>query len=174
MYFGAKVTQMPTIYLLFGSNLGNRVEFIRHGIQLLVQENIHLLQMSHIYETEAWGIENQANFYNLCVKAECRYSPLDLLHKLKNIERMVGRQQRQRWGERELDIDILYYGKQLYNSEELKLPHAQLIKRNFALAPLAELAPKKKHPKLKLTTTELLHLCTDQKKAFRMNFKPKV
>lgn len=159
---------MPTTYLLFGSNLGKREANIRQALQLFVEEGYELLQASHFYETQAWGYETQPDFLNLCAKVKPKLKPLELLELCKQIEQKIGRQERRKWQEREIDIDILYYGKQVIDLDELQIPHPRMIQRNFALTPLTEIAPQKKHPILKLTSEELLRLCTDKQSVIRL------
>ncbi len=165
---------MSSSYLLFGSNMGNRVTNIRQAILSCVEEGMILLQVSHFYETDAWGVENQASFLNVCVQVDTDLLPQDLLQVLKHIEHKIGRQNRGRWQEREIDIDILYYKSEVIDQQDLKIPHPFLIKRAFALHALNELAPEKKHPQLDLTTQELLNLCTDDKAVYRLRYQPKV
>lgn len=165
---------MPSVYLLFGSNVGNRVTNIRQAILTFVGEEFKLLQVSHFYETEAWGNEFQPLFLNVCAKYKTDKSPEEVLRLCKEIEIKIGRLNRGKWQEREIDIDILYYGKRTVTNEDLVIPHPLLIKRNFALLPLKEIAPRKKDPTLHLTSAQLLQLCTDEKQAYKLKFKPKV
>jgi len=162
---------MPNTFLLLGSNIGNRVANIRQALLLLVGENSELLQVSHFYETKAWGNESQPDFYNLCARFSTKLTPEKLLVYCKKVEQQVGRQIRGKWEEREIDIDILYYGDEVINQDDLKVPHARLIQRKFALEPLAEIAPQKKHPILDLNSVQLLQLCTDAQSVIRLNHK---
>ena len=165
---------MPTVYLLFGSNLGNRVTNIRQAILQLVGKETELLQVSYFYETEAWGETEQANFLNVAAMFSTSLSALDFLAKAKATEQAVGRLNRGKWQEREIDVDILFYGKKIVEEENLTVPHPLLIKRNFALQPLKEIAPEKKHPVFKLTVRKLAKLCTDEKRVLKLKYKPKV
>lgn len=165
---------MPSVYLLFGSNLGNRITNIRRAILSLVELEIELLQVSHFYETEAWGVEEQAHFLNVCAKFKTDKSPEELLKILKQTELKVGRLNRGKWENREIDIDILFYGKKRIKTETVEIPHRYLIKRNFALQPLKEIAPQKKHPKYNLNVRKLSKLCTDKKRVLKLRYKPKV
>lgn len=165
---------MPSVFLLFGSNLGNRVTNVRQSLLSLVEEGLELLQVSHFYETEAWGEENQPIFLNVCAKFKTSLSPKEVLQLTQEVEVNVGRERNEKWKERVIDIDILFYGKQMYEDEQLAIPHPFLINRNFALQPLKEIAKKKKHPKYGLTVAELTKLSTDEKKVLRLKYKPKV
>lgn len=165
---------MPATYLLFGSNLGNRVTNIRQALLSFVGEGFELLQVSHFYETQAWGYIDQPYFLNVCATLKTSLTPTELLYLCKQIERVIGRQNRGKWQEREIDIDILYYGKKVVLEQDLQIPHPRLIQRKFVLAPLAEIAPKWRHPVLGLTTKQLLTLCTDEQQVIRLPYKPKL
>lgn len=165
---------MPSVYLLFGSNLGNRVTNIRQAILTLVEYHLELLQVSHFYETEAWGVENQDHFLNVCVKYKTTRSTEELIKIIKKTEKKIGRLNRGKWESREIDIDILFYGSEQVKKKNLIIPHKYLIKRNFALQPLKEIAPQKKHPKYKLKVRKLSKLCTDDKRVLKLPYKPKV
>ncbi len=159
---------MSSIYLLFGSNIGNRTANINHAIQLLVNRGFKLLHQSPIYETEAWGILSQPTFYNVCAEFKTTYSPVECLDICKKIENQIGRLERGRWQAREIDIDILYFDDIIIRSSKLTIPHTQLIRRIFALVPLNNIAPKKIHPVIQLNTTELLRLCTDEQQIIKI------
>jgi len=165
---------MPSVYLLFGSNVGNRVTNVRQAILSFVGRDLKLLQVSYFYETAAWGNEFQPSFLNVCARYKTELHPKEVLQLCKEIEERIGRQNRGRWQEREIDIDILYYGKKQVNDDDLIIPHPRLIQRNFALIPLKEISPTKKHPVLHLTTTQLVKLCTDEKAVQKLRYKPKV
>ena len=165
---------MPSVYLLLGSNIGNRVTNIRQAILSLVEEGVEMLQVSHFYETEAWGYEHQPVFLNICVKCKTSASPAELLELVNRTEEKIGRQNRSKWHEREIDIDILFYGRKIVNSEQITIPHQLLIKRNFALQPLKEVAGRKKHPVFGITVKKLAKLCTDEKRVLKLKYKPKL
>jgi len=152
------------VYLLLGSNIGVREQNLQHAIRLLVSYGVKLLRSSRIVESAPWGILDQATFLNQCIEIETSANPLILLEMCKSIEQEVGRQVRDKWTQREIDIDIIFYGKDSFDHPTLTIPHLQLIRRRFALIPLNELVPNLTHPKLDLTVEELLHLCTDTSK----------
>lgn len=165
---------MPNVYLLLGSNIGNRVTNIRQAILSLVDEGMEMLQISHFYETEAWGNEHQPFFLNICIKAKTTVSPNDLLEIIHRTEENIGRMNRGKWQEREIDIDILFYGNEVIQEEHLQIPHHLMIKRNFALQPLKEIAPQKKHPIFNIKVKKLAKLCTDERRVLKLKFKPKL
>ncbi len=165
---------MSSIYLLFGSNLGNRVTNINQAIEKCINIGLKCEKISHFYETAPWGVQEQPTFYNVAAKFEKHTDPERLLVDLKKIEVSLGRQKREQWTAREIDIDILYFGKDVINSNLLTVPHPFLIKRRFALEPLNEIAPKKNHPQLRLNSKQLLQLCTDTANVIKLKMTPKI
>jgi len=146
-------------YLALGSNLGKREEFIREAIKKL--EKLGKLRCSSIYETAPWGVKNQPHFLNVVCALETWLSPQELLNEIKRIEIKLGRKARERWGPREIDIDILLYEDRIIETETLTIPHPYLRERRFYLVPLCEIAPDVKDPITGLTTKELLERCKD-------------
>lgn len=130
-----------------GSNRGNRFLNLKKAVDFIYfSANISILVISPVYETEPWGFKNQNNFLNCVIIALSRLNPVALLRELKIIEKKTGREKRKKWREREIDIDILFYGDNIYNSKNLKIPHPQIQNRNFVLKPLADLIPDYIHP----------------------------
>jgi len=150
-------SQMETVYLGLGSNLGDRKAFLALAISSLPPE-VLLTRCSHIYETQPWGFQEQAEFLNLVLEAKTELSPAALLLYLKDIEKQVGRKARFLNGPREIDIDILFYGDQVIADESLIIPHPEIQKRSFVLGPLSEIAPDLTHPGMNKTVTELKEL----------------
>jgi len=149
------------VYLLLGSNEGNRVGWLNECIALLRQYAGKVAAQSAVYETAAWGVEDQPDFLNMAVQLETALLPMELLEVINNIEKQLGRQREVKWGQRTLDIDILLYGSQMVNHPRLTIPHPYMQQRRFALVPLAEIAPSFVHPVLKKTVGELLADCPD-------------
>ncbi|MBS1617294.1 MAG: 2-amino-4-hydroxy-6-hydroxymethyldihydropteridine diphosphokinase [Bacteroidetes bacterium] len=150
---------IQNIFLLLGSNVGDRHAHLRAARRLIDLKAGQELFHSEEYETAPWGKTDQAAFLNQALQIETDLSPLDLLHALKGIEKEVGRTETERWGPRVIDIDILFYGSDIVDLPELKVPHPYLPQRRFALEPLSELAPDFVHPALHLTVKELLDHC---------------
>ena len=96
---------------------------------------------SGVYETPPWGVEAQPRFLNACLLLETELAPEELLARLKEIERNIGRVERERWGPREIDIDILTCGGEVINCAELTVPHPSMRERAFVLVPLSDIAP---------------------------------
>jgi 2-amino-4-hydroxy-6-hydroxymethyldihydropteridine diphosphokinase len=146
---------MAKVYIGFGSNLGDREGYIKRALSLMEKEGIHIEAISPIIETEPYGREDQPLFLNGVLKARTEIPPLKLLKILKKIEKETGRKQREKWGPREIDLDILFYDDLVLNTEELKIPHSDLHNRMFVLKPLVDLDPDFIHPILKKTIREL-------------------
>lgn len=152
---------MPQLYLLLGSNKGNRTNYLFAAKKLLQNELGNCIAASSIYETAAWGNEKQAAFLNQALLFETNLLPEEILHLVKNAELLCGRTLSERWGEREIDIDILLLGNTVFNSEKLNIPHIYLYKRKFALLPLSEIAGNVVHPVFQKNIQQLLAECDD-------------
>lgn len=142
-------------YLGLGSNLGDRLANLRMALRLLALA-VSVRAVSPLYETEPVGVTEQPPFYNAVCCVESRLTPRDLLGRLKEIERRIGRTAGLRWGPRPIDLDILLYGDAIVKEPDLEVPHPRLAERAFVLAPLAELEPKLGVPPLGRTVEELL------------------
>jgi 2-amino-4-hydroxy-6-hydroxymethyldihydropteridine diphosphokinase len=150
-------------YISIGSNLGDRLEYIREAIKMMKQsKDIEICKASSVYETEPKGYKDQPHFLNMALELETALEPLNLLELLLNIESQMGRERYQRWGPRNIDLDLLLYDDIILNSDKLTLPHPRMHQRGFVLVPLAEIAPKLVHPLLKKSVERLLEeLSTD-------------
>ncbi|OGL43560.1 MAG: 2-amino-4-hydroxy-6-hydroxymethyldihydropteridine diphosphokinase [Candidatus Schekmanbacteria bacterium RBG_16_38_10] len=138
---------MKKSYISIGSNLGDRTYFINTAINYLTaSKNITILRQSSIYETEPEGKIDQPKFLNCIVELETKYTSIELLHKLQEIENKLGRVRAERWGPRTLDMDILFYGNEIVDCEKLTIPHPLIAERRFVLEPLSELIPDFEHP----------------------------
>jgi 2-amino-4-hydroxy-6-hydroxymethyldihydropteridine diphosphokinase len=145
---------LTVIYLSLGSNVGNRRKFLKDAIDKL-SKRIDGILSSSIYETEPWGKLDQAWFLNLCIKGHTELSPEELLSFTKSVEVDLGRKHTTRWGPREIDIDILFYGNRVIESDKIKIPHPYLAKRAFVLTPLAEIAADFIHPVIRKNIAHL-------------------
>lgn len=153
---------MKTTYLLLGTNLGNRDANLSMARGHLLEKVGSILVSSKIYETRAWGKEDQPDFLNQVIVLKTHLDPHKLLETLLWIENTLGRQRKVKWGERIIDLDILLYEDEVIHDEQITLPHPGIPLRRFTLLPLQEIAPKLVHPTLNKTIEQLLADCTDQ------------
>lgn len=144
-----------TAYLSLGSNLGDRAANLRTALaQLEVAGS--LLAVSALYETQPVDVPNQPWFLNCVAAIATEKSPRELLQLALKVEAEMGRLRMRDKGPRNIDIDILLFGDRVLNEEGLKIPHLAMHKRRFVLEPLAEIAPKARHPQFGKTAEELL------------------
>lgn len=149
---------MVRAYIGLGSNLGQREDFIERAIESVAKApGIVLRRRAGIYETEPVGISDQPWFLNTVIEIETDLTPQKLLALCKQVEHALGRRERQRYGPREIDLDILLYGDLVVNEKDLQIPHAHLHRRRFVLVPLAEIAPTQLHPILQQPLAALLN-----------------
>jgi 2-amino-4-hydroxy-6-hydroxymethyldihydropteridine diphosphokinase len=153
---------MNGIYLLLGSNMGNRMEYLREAEKLLIKNHIQVIDESSIYETEPWGNADQPWFLNIVLQVNTSLLAEELLEKLLAIELELGRIRKEKWGERSIDIDILYLNEEIIETETLTIPHPGIPDRRFTLIPLVEMCPLETHPLTKQNQMELLAACTDE------------
>jgi 2-amino-4-hydroxy-6-hydroxymethyldihydropteridine diphosphokinase len=152
---------MNCAYLGLGSNLGNRLAFLRSGRDTLAERHdIVLLRAAGVYETNAVGgpPENPA-FLNTVLEIETSAEPQQLLATCLAVEDEFGRTRPARWAPRTLDIDILFFADQIIHEANLTIPHPALHERSFVLAPLREIAPDLRHPLMDKTVGELAEAC---------------
>jgi len=148
-------------YILLGSNMGNRKQFLNKSIKLIAEHGGSIVKESSIYETAAWGNTKQAAFLNKVIIIRTKFSPDDLMKTLLHIETGLGRIRTEKYGPRTIDLDILFFDELVFHSSVVTLPHPALQDRRFVLVPLAELSPRKIHPVYQKTITRLLKECVD-------------
>lgn len=149
------------VYLLLGSNLGNRKVHLSKTIKLIEKSIGKISKFSSVYETAAWGKLNQPAFLNQVIVVDTKVSPDCLLSELQRIEKLIGRIRKEKWGERTIDVDILYYNDIIIETDYLSIPHPEIQHRRFTLEPLTEIAPEFHHPVLNRSNLDLLTECKD-------------
>jgi len=135
------------VYLSLGSNVGDRENNLRKAVDLISSNpNINVVKVSSIYETEPMYLKDQNSFYNVVLQAHTgiELGPFEMMGFLKGIEFGFGRKKDIKYGPRIIDIDLLYYGEMVIESDFLTLPHPRIEERKFVLAPLSEIAPELK------------------------------
>lgn len=151
---------MNRVVLLLGGNLGDRLSLIHKAINSLKKHFI-VNQSSAIYESTAWGENSEGNYLNMAVIISTDMLPLDILQKVNEIEDHLERKRERKWGNRTMDIDIIYIEELVINEDNLTVPHPFIAARRFVLIPLCELLPAFVHPRLGKTNAQLLEACPD-------------
>jgi 2-amino-4-hydroxy-6-hydroxymethyldihydropteridine diphosphokinase len=146
---------MIDVFLLLGSNLGERGRYLELAVIEIERLVGRIEKRSTIHQTPAWGKTDEPDYLNQVLLVKTNLKPLDILHTALAIEKSLGRIRKEKWGSRTIDIDILFYGDEIINQPELTVPHPQLHKRKFTLAPMTEIAPDFVHPVLGKSIGEL-------------------
>ncbi len=160
---------MNKVYLLIGSNLGDKWMQLEKARTLLNEHCGTITARSSIYETAAWGNTNQDSFLNQALLLETSYNAKQLIRRILRTEKNMGRVRNEKYGPRIIDIDILMFNEEQINYSFLTIPHPELPNRRFALIPLAEIAPDAKHSLTGKTITELLEECQDKLPVTKLN-----
>lgn len=160
---------MHNIILHLGSNLGLRHQYLLKARHLLSEHLGKELASSACYETSAWGVEDQSAFLNIALHFQTQLTPQQALKLVLGIENEIGRQRIQKWGERCIDIDIIFYDDQIIDEEHLIIPHPWMQERRFVLIPLIDIIPDWVHPALGKTVEQMLQQCTDQGSVVRVS-----
>lgn len=151
-----------------GSNIGEKKLFLEKAIAELVSVgSFHNIQVSSLYETEPLGYTEQDSFLNIALTFWTMLSPIDVYQHCKKIETKLGRKQRKKWREREIDIDIILFGDEIIESDLLTIPHLAMHERKFVLTPSLEIAAHLIHPRFKKTIQELYNECSDDSSVVR-------
>lgn len=149
------------VFIALGSNLGDRSQHLEQAIMSINSGIGQVVKQSSVYETAAWGLEDQQAYLNQCIEIETSLDPLPLLLSLQHLETYLGRVRTIKWGPRLIDLDILLYDQEEISLPELKIPHPFLAERRFVLEPLNEIAASTIVPKWALSVSELLNKCPD-------------
>ena len=155
-------------YISVGSNLGNKLENCRQGIQSLTEHNARLTAQSYLYQTEPVDYKDQDWFINYAVKIETELDPFQLLERIQTIQRKAGRiHDKIRFGPRILDLDIILYDAVVIHSAQLIVPHPRMHERRFVLQPLCDIDPTIIHPVLRMEVQSLLKTLDDKTQRIR-------
>ena len=175
---------MNEVFILLGSNRGERLDYITRAIEMIAVSAGTILRKSAVYESEPWGFEDQVSFLNQVAEIETALTPEALLEQLLTIEVKLGRVRpldgcgcglpaqpgndtgnksgvAPVYAGRTIDLDILFYGQRLVFTDSLMIPHPRLHERRFTLVPMEEIAPAFVHPMLKKSISALLKECRD-------------
>ncbi len=160
------------VFIGLGSNVGERHRYLQRAAEALGRvEGLRVVWFSSVYETDPYGKTDQAKFLNAVCEAETSLAPADLLPRLRGIEDELGRQRREHWGPREIDLDILLYDGLAVQQEGVQVPHPELEKRKFVLIPLREIAPELVHPVSGLTMEQLASACGDGGRVVKTSYR---
>jgi 2-amino-4-hydroxy-6-hydroxymethyldihydropteridine diphosphokinase len=151
-----------TVYLSLGSNVGDRAKNLQDAIAALADRGVVVRQVSSIYETEPVDLREQPWFLNCVAEAQTELAPSDLLHALRAIEVRMGSKKMVAKGPRLIDLDILLYADEMIDTPELRVPHPRMHLRRFVLVPLAEIAPRIRHPGTRLTPRQMMARAADK------------
>ncbi len=153
---------MNTTYLLLGSNMGNSRQQLLQAKKNIQQQIGKIIRQSNLYSTAAWGNTQQPDFLNQVIIVQTKLTAAETMQSILTIEKKMGRIRNKKNDPRIIDIDILFYNKEIIDSSNLIVPHPQLQNRNFVLVPLNQLSPNFKHPVLNKTIHQLLRNSPDK------------
>ena len=146
---------MNDVFLLLGSNLGDRHLFLNQAIEYVKADIAPVVKASSVYETQSWGKTSEPDYLNQVILITTALPAQIILERILAIEKKMGRKREEKWGSRIIDIDILFYGQQIINEPGLHIPHPELHKRRFTLEPMAEIAAAMVHPVLNKNILQL-------------------
>ena len=148
--------------------MGNRPARLRAAVRALdALPGTRVVRVSPVYETSAVGMP-QRDFLNAASELRTELTPMELLASVKSAERRLGRRRRKKWAPREIDLDILFFGRRVLRQGSLRVPHPRAAERKFVLRPLADLAPRFRDPSSGRTAEVLLHRLTDPDQSVRL------
>lgn len=152
---------MNKAYLLLGSNQQNPQKQLLFAQKFITRKIGCITRESFIYQTAAWGNTQQPDFFNQVIVIQTALTAAQTMQTILEIEKKMGRIRTKKNAPRVIDIDILFFNKEIVHTKELHIPHPRLQERNFVLIPLNQLSPNLKHPVFNKTINELLKAGTD-------------
>lgn len=153
---------MKVLYLSLGSNIKPRLQHLVNAIILLEKQFGAVIKYSNIYESASWGNNKLNTFYNLVLQLQSDKKPLQILEITQNIEKKLGRNHKEHWQNRTIDVDIIFFGDSILESKKLTIPHKLMHLRKFVLLPIADLNENFIHPILQKPIKELILQCKDE------------
>ncbi len=163
------MAKLHHVYLGIGTNIGDRRKHLLDAEGLINLKVGPVIEKSKTYETAAWGLKEQPDFYNQVLSVRTTLDAEEVLREVLEIEIHMGRVREEKWGARIIDIDILYYNDSVINLPHLKIPHPFIQERNFVLIPLLEIAPDYVHPTLNLPNEELFWKSKDESEVIQLD-----
>lgn len=161
---------MSKVYLLLGGNMGDKRAVFARATTLIDERVGRVTKQSSIYETEPWGFESHEMFWNQVLEIQTRIPAQKVLELILQIEQQLGRTRTgTQYGSRMIDIDILFYDDQIITLPDLSIPHPRIQDRKFVLVPLNEIVPEMIHPRLQMSTEQLLAVCKDELRVDKVN-----
>lgn len=152
---------MSGVILLLGSNIGDSYSILTRAKAMIQSAIGNIERISQVYLTEAWGYHDQPPFLNQAIAVTTQLTPQHLLIKINQLEKDLGRVRIEKWRERTIDIDIIYYHQKIIDEPDLKIPHPEMQHRKFVMVPVAEIIPEMQHPVLRLSNRQLLEKIED-------------
>lgn len=146
---------MNRVYIAFGSNMGDRYKAVEDAFTLIEKSEMKITKRSKIYETKPYGYTDQPAFINGALEVETDLTCRQALERLLSIELELGRVREFKWGPRIIDLDIIFFNDEIYDEEDLKVPHPDMHNRDFVIKPLNDICPDYIHPILKKSISEL-------------------
>lgn len=151
---------MSEVIFGLGSNLNKPVMQLQNALNNLSMY-FALQKVSNTYKSQSLLKDNQEDYYNIAVLAKTDKTPQEILSITQKIEKNMGRIKLKKWGERVIDIDIIDYNREIFKSDNLEIPHNQMIYRSFVLKPLQDIMPDYIHPELKISVHDMINNLKD-------------
>jgi len=152
---------MNIVYLQLGSNIGDREQQLEFAISEIKEKVGDITNFSKVYESSPWRVDGQSNYLNQVIGVKTEIDAESILSVVLEVENNLGRKRIEKWGERLIDIDIIFYNNEIIETAELCIPHKHMHERKFVLTPLNEIASDYLHPKYNKTVADLLAECND-------------